>query len=248
MKNKTEKRNLSFKNLEVRSIFDEETKKKYVSGIIPYDSKSLPMWGVTEIISRTAFKKTLADNSNVFCFVNHDENKLLGSTDSGTLVLTQSDEGLLCRCEIPETTYAEDLYNLIERGDVKTMSFGFTPVKYTDDYENNSRTIKEAKLIEVSFGVCFPAYPETNSIALTRGFAKRKIDIERLSEILEKDELKKKDKLIISETVDILNGIIGKEAVEAEPVAETTPSEADTSNNEDIANIQLMIEAEILAA
>ena len=245
MKNKTEKRNLSFKNMEVRSIFDEETKKKYICGIIPYDSKSLPMWGVTEIISRTAFKKTLADNSNVFCLVNHDENKVLGSTDSGTLALTQSDEGLICRCEIPETTYAVDLYNLIERGDVRTMSFGFTPVKCTDDYENNTRTIKEAKLIEVSMGVCFPAYPETNSIALTRGFAKRKIDIEQLNEALDKDELNDSDKLIIKNTIDMLSDIAGIKAVEKEP-AEATPSEADTLT-ENSEGILLEIEAEIAA-
>jgi len=244
-KDKTEKRNLSFKDIEMRSVFDEETKKKYICGIIPYDSKSLPMWGVTEIISRTAFKKTLADNSNVFCLVNHDENKVLGSTDSGTLSLAQSDEGLVCRCEIPDTTYAADLYNLIERGDVRTMSFGFVPVQYTDNYENNTRTVKEAKLIEVSMGVCFPAYPETDSVTYTRGFAKRKIDIGRLNETLDKDELNDNDKLIIKNTIDILSDIAGIEAAENEPET-TTHNENSTSagNNE---SVLLEIEAELAA-
>jgi phage head maturation protease len=54
---KKEKRSITFKNLEIRSA--EKEGKKYIEGIIPYDSKSVPMWGVTEIIDRSAFNKTL---------------------------------------------------------------------------------------------------------------------------------------------------------------------------------------------
>jgi len=242
MKNKT-KIKATFKDIKVRSIFNEDSGKKFVEGIIPYDSKSHPIWGMTEIISRTAFKKTLADGSNVRALQNHDDNRILGSTDSGTLVLEQSDDGLVCRCELPNTSYANDIYEIINRGDCQTMSFGFSTIKDAYDYENNTRTLKEVQLHEVSFCVPFPAYPETNSITYTRGFAKRKIDIEQLNETLDKDELNDGDRLVIKNTIDILSDIAGIEAVEREPET-TTPNEADTSDN---ANILLQIEAELSA-
>jgi len=241
---KKENRKLSFKDAEVRSIFDEEG-KKYICGIIPYDSKSVPIYGVREIISKTAFKKSLADGSEVRALWNHDDNKVLGSSKSGTLQLENTDEGLVCKCELPSTSYANDLYEIITRGDVKTMSFGFSILKYIDDYTNNTRTLKEVKLHEVSFGVTNPAYEETNSITYTRGFAKRKIDIEQLNETLDKDELNDSDKLIIKNTIDILSDIAGIKAVEKEP-AEATPSEVDTLT-ENSESILLEIEAAISA-
>ena len=74
---KHEKRNMIFSNIELRA----ETSalgKKIVEGIIPYESRSLPMWGTTETISKTAFNKTLADRATVRALCNHDENRILG--------------------------------------------------------------------------------------------------------------------------------------------------------------------------
>ena len=244
MKDKT-KTKATFKDIKVRSIFNEDSGKKFVEGIIPYDSKSYPIWGMTEIISRTAFRKTLADGSNVRALQNHDENRILGSTDSGTLVLEQSDDGLICRCELPNTSYANDIYEIIDRGDCQTMSFGFSTVKDAHDYDNSTRTLKEVQLHEVSFCVPFPAYPETNSITYTRGFAKRKIDIGQLNETLDKDELNDSVRLIIKNTIDILSDIAGIEAVEREPET-ATPDEVGTST-ENSEGILLEIEAEIAA-
>ena len=242
MKDKT-KTKATFKDIKVRSIFNEDSGKKFVEGIIPYDSKSYPIWGMTEIISKTAFKKTLADGFNVRALHNHDENRILGSTDSGTLVLEQSDDGLICRCELPNTSYANDIYEIINRGDCQTMSFGFSTVKDAYDYDNSTRTLKEVQLHEVSFCVPFPAYPETNSITYTRGFAKRKIDIEQLNKTLEKDELNDTDRQIVKNTIDILSDIAGIKAVENEPEP-TTHNEVNTLDNE---NILLQIEPELAA-
>jgi HK97 family phage prohead protease len=127
---KKEKRNITFKNLEIRST--EKEGKKHIEGIIPYDSKSVPMWGVTEIIDRTAFNKTLKDKKEIRALWNHNDSYILGNTKSETLELEDTDNGLICRCELPNTSYANDLYEIVSRGDVKTMSFGFIPVKYQD--------------------------------------------------------------------------------------------------------------------
>jgi HK97 family phage prohead protease len=200
------KEQLFYKNIQIRS--EENEGRKYIEGIIPYSSKSVPMWGTTEIIDRGAFSKTLKDKSEVRAFWNHDDSLILGNTKSGTLELTDSDDGLNCRCELPNTSYANDLYEIITRGDVSTMSFGFMPIKWTDD--GKTRILKEVRLDEVSFGVPFAAYPKTSSQTYMRGFMKRAIDIESINEILEKEELTEEELNQLKEVVSTINEIIEK--------------------------------------
>jgi HK97 family phage prohead protease len=231
-----QKRNITFKNLEIRS--NENDGKKYIDGLIPYNSKSVPMWGITEIIENTAFNKTLKDKSEVRALWNHNDSFILGNTKSGTLELENTDDGLICRCELPKTSYANDLYEIVSRGDVKTMSFGFCPIKWNDTENGKLRTLKEVKLEEVSFGVTFPAYPETNSQVAMRGFKRMKIDIETINEILEKEEMTEEDLTALQEVVTTLTNLIKEntpesedEADRAEPPTRDTPNnDADTSN------------------
>ena len=239
---KKENRKLSFNNIELRTLDNDG--KKHVIGIIPYNSRSVPMWGMTEIISSTAFNKTLADKSVVRALFNHDENKVLGSTESRTLVLENTIEGLICRCELPNTTYGNDAYEIIKRGDVNTLSFGFIPQKWDDSDNGKVRTLKEVHLREISFAVPFPAYEETNSLVYMRGLKMRNIDIEKLNETLEKEEFNEDDKLNIKETINILNDLIKEpEAVENEPEP-TTQDEVNTPV-EDNTNLLFEIESEI---
>ena len=240
---KKENRKLTFKNIEIRS--NENDGKKYIEGIIPYNSKSVPMWGVTEIIDKTAFNKTLSDNTEIRALWNHNDSHILGSTKSETLILTNTDNGLICKCQLPNTSYANDLYEIINRGDVKTMSFGFIPIKCIDDEKRKIRTIKEAQLLEISYGVTFPAFPETNSVTFMRGLEKNNIDINKLNETLEKEEFNDDDKAIITNTVNLLNGILGRnsEAAETEQ-KETTPEKSGTSI-ENTESLLLQIETEL---
>jgi HK97 family phage prohead protease len=242
---KKEKRKLTFKNLSIRS--EENEGKKFIEGIIPYNSKSVPMWGVTEIIDRAAFNKTLKDKSEIRALFNHNDSFILGSTKSGTLNLENTDDGLICRCELPNTSYANDLWEIVSRGDVKTMSFAFRPIKWQDAENGKLRTLKEVQLEEVSYGVTFPAYPETNSQTYMRGFMKRKIDIETINEILEKEELTEEDVTALQEVVNTLTTIINEnkpqgdkpqgnkptdEADRAEPPKDDTPNDTDTSKED----------------
>ena len=248
------KKQITFKNLEIRS--SENEGKKYIDGMIPYDSKSVPMWGITEIIDRTAFNKTLADKAEVRAFINHDDSKILGNTKSGTLVLENTDKGLICKCELPNTTYADDLYEIISRGDVNTMSFGFLPIKWLDN--GQTRTLKEVKLEEVSFGVAFPAYPETFSQTAMRGLKKamkiikRTIDFEALNSILEKEEMTEDDIKQLKDLVSSINEIIGQKEAEPEEPAEQrdetpTPEKEDTSKEEEeLALLKTAVELELI--
>ena len=154
-------------NVELR----EEGEKRTVVGVIPYNSRSVKMWGGYEIITDSAFAKTLADGADVKALFCHDSSKILGRTKNSTLKLSNGMigevSGLLCECELSDTSYARDLYALIKRGDVNTMSFGFYPIqeRIEVDGDDELRYLLEVKLIEVSFGVAFPAYEETTSVA-----------------------------------------------------------------------------------
>jgi HK97 family phage prohead protease len=220
MNTKREKRRIVFKNLEIRSA--EKEGKKHIEGIIPYGSRSVPMWGVTEIIDRTAFNKTLKDKKEVRALWNHNDSFILGNTRSGTLELEDSEEGLVCRCELPATSYANDLYEIVSRGDVRTMSFGFRPVRWSDSEDGKVRTLKEVQLDEVSYGVMYAAYPETDSQTYMRGFMKRKIDIETINGILEKEELTEEDLKVLKEAAGALGKLIEKNSPQGEGEAAST--------------------------
>ena len=224
------KENVFFKNVEIRSSETEEG-KKWIEGIIPYEKNSVKMFGTTEIIAKTAFNKTLKDKTTVRALYNHDTNKVLGSTDSGTLLLENTDKGLICRVELPNTSYGNDAFEIINRGDCNTMSFGFIPVKVNNDINRKLRTIVECNLIETSFCVPFPAYESTNSVAFLRGgLSKMNIDINKLNEIFEKETLEDEDILFLKEIIDNLTNYL-KDA-EAEKKSSTQEQSGDTQEQD----------------
>ena len=85
------------------------------------------------------------------------------------MILREDDNGLYFEVFLPNTTWARDLKESVDRGDIKQMSFGFKVVR--DNWLDNKDTLKEygmpireveeITLHEISL-VTFPAYPETN--------------------------------------------------------------------------------------
>lgn len=117
--------------------------------------------GWRERIAPGAFAGVLGND--VRFLVNHDTNRVLGRTRSGTLELTEDERGLRVESEMAPTSYARDLAVLIERRDVDQMSFGFTVAQEQFDQDLKVRTILEVKrLYDVSV-VTFPAYPATDA-------------------------------------------------------------------------------------
>jgi hypothetical protein len=174
--------NKEYRKLTVRATItasDDGNLNKTIVGVIPYNSISEDM-GFFEIISSTAFRKTLADKYDVIALFNHDDSKVLGRVSNGSLTLESKPDGLYCSCNLPfNVSYAEDCYNLIKQDYNNTMSFGFIPITTTtkvDDKGIQTDTLVEVALKEVSFGVVFPAYSETDSEA--RKLEKKEIKID----------------------------------------------------------------------
>lgn len=164
---------------EIRAM--EQEGKRYLSGFIPYNSRSEDM-GFYEIIAPGAFTKSLQESKQIFALWSHSDRQVLGNTANGTLTFTDSPTGLYAQVELNDTTYAEDAWKQVQSGNVVTMSFGFSSVKEDMDYENNTRQLLEVRLYEVSFGVPFPAYAETKSFAEVRTMIEN-IDNENLETI-----------------------------------------------------------------
>ena len=100
--------------------------------------------------------------SNTFALYNHDWNTPLGRSGKN-LSLEMDGEGLRVSLDLPNTTAANDLAELVDAGIVGGMSFGFTVAD--DEWEQRDgmplRTINKIdELYEVTF-TPIPAYPTT---------------------------------------------------------------------------------------
>lgn len=127
-----------------------------------FDSPSEPLPFV-ESIAPGAFKRSLASGREVRMFLNHNTDQVLGSTRSGTLVLKEDERGLWVENDLPPTSVGRDLSILMQRGDVHSMSFGFSIPRGGDSWseDGQSRELREVILHEVSVVTGFPAYPAT---------------------------------------------------------------------------------------
>lgn len=129
-----------------------------------------------EKIRPGAFKKTIAEN-DIRGLFDHSTLHVLGrskGSDGGTMKLNEDSEGLEFDIpELPDTTDARNLVELVERGDVDGCSFGFYVVRAEWDYEPDAsgdapddvdvtRELIEVRLFDVG-PVTFPAYPETSA-------------------------------------------------------------------------------------
>lgn len=158
-----------YKNVEIRAL-PERDGKKYIVGFIPYESESEDFGEKCfEKLKTGCFAESIREN-NVFALHNHDLNHVLGCTDNETFILEDTDTALKCTVELPPTTYADDLFEIVQRGDCRTLSFGFRCIESSVDFDGGRliRTVEKAILDEVSFGVVFPAYGATTSEAETR--------------------------------------------------------------------------------
>ena len=78
-----------------------------------------------EMIAPTAFDEAIG-RDDVIAAVNHDHNKLLGRTASGTLKLTVDARGLRYDIALPNTQLGQETLEQVRRGDLRGSSFKFS--------------------------------------------------------------------------------------------------------------------------
>lgn len=190
-------KSLESRNLNViANIENEPEGKRYISGCIPYNSRSQFMYvGYSdcnyELLSPTVFNKTISDHADVYVNYAHNDEHILGRLSAGTLELTNTPDGLLFRMQVPNTPWGDEAYGTIESGNCRTISFEFVPYTWKEDFDSNTVTLTSAKLIAISLCVVNPAYLETDTFTSIRSIT---------------DKLKREGKDLEPETIkDIIN-------------------------------------------
>jgi Escherichia/Staphylococcus phage prohead protease len=124
-----------------------------------------PRGTFTETIRAGAFARTLARNPDVTLRYQHNLTTLpLARTKSGTLQLSEDQQGLRVQAQLPDNEIGRPVRDAIQRGDISGMSFRFrVPSKAGEKW---SADYKKRELLDVALGgevsvVDFPAYPST---------------------------------------------------------------------------------------
>lgn len=173
--------------LELRRVFKTEVRARQVGDqkrlagyAAKYGVRSHVIGGqFREVINSGAFDRVLRSNPDTVALINHNPNLVLGRTTSGTLKLRSDSVGLAFDLDLPNTSYANDLYASVQREDITGCSFAFSvtaEMQHWDHYDSDQdenpndgdttrlpiRIITDfAALADISI-VTSPAYPETS--------------------------------------------------------------------------------------
>jgi HK97 family phage prohead protease len=150
--------------LEVRAG-DGQQPSKLVGYAAVFGSLSADLGGFQERILPGAFKGSIAGTTDIRALVDHDSTKLLGRRSNGTLQIAEDAKGLRVEIDLPDTSYARDVKNLVARKDVRGMSFGFRVPdggqRFTKENGTTIRELSNIDLREVTV-TSIPAYGATS--------------------------------------------------------------------------------------
>lgn len=156
-------------NYELRAV-DSEEGKMVIEGVVNQIGEwSKVLYGsfrekIEPKVFERAIKSAKDNNRDIFFLALHNNRELpLASMISGTMELVEKDNKLLLRSELPPTTLAKDIHELVKAGVLREFSFGFNNVqaKWDKDADGiRTRTITGLTLHEVSI-VTTGAYNNT---------------------------------------------------------------------------------------
>jgi len=177
-----------------------------------FNTDSLPLPFI-ERIAPGAFRGSLRNRNDIKLLWDHNSGQPLASTRAGNLRLTEDERGLYVEATLPNTTVGRDARELISKGIVDSMSFGFTVARNGEEWsaDGTVRTLTRISLHEVSI-VSFPAYPSTAGSTAVRGLdkvAKRaEVDADELADALLKiengEDITSADRNLITTVLDKL--------------------------------------------
>ncbi len=125
-----------------------------------FNKNSEDFGGWHERIAPGAFSDVLKDNA--VALFNHDMNLVLGR-NGVNVSLTQDENGLKYKVQLPDTSLAKDLRELVKKGIIHQSSFAFTVAEQEwkhNDKQPSVRTITRIKRLYDVSPVTSPAYPD----------------------------------------------------------------------------------------
>lgn len=190
------------KDREIRTsetISAKDDEQMIVEGYaLRFNTESRVLGQFVETINPTALSN--ADLSDVRCLIDHNSSYVLGRTTADTLKLNVDKEGLHFRCQLPNTSYAKDLYENIKLGNVNQCSFGFAVDKDGDEFQKRNdglfkRVVNKIRsLTDVSI-VTYPAYEDTDVSPALRSIESIKAEEQKAFE--HREQMKKAKKAFV---------------------------------------------------
>ena len=162
MSNGIEQRRVTVNEFEVRN--EPDGPGTFVGLASPFNSPSQPLPFI-ETVAPGAYSRSLRSRNEIKLFVNHDTSRVLASKRAGTLRLWESERGLEVEASLPPTTDGRDMAVLLKRGDIDSMSVGFSVPKGGDSWSDDGqhRELREVRLHEVSIVTGWPAFTATQA-------------------------------------------------------------------------------------
>lgn len=137
-----------------------------VGRAVSYNSRSEKIGGqFYEEVLPGALDASLSDQ-RIRALLEHNGQSTLGKVSSGTLRIMPRSTGIDVEIDLPNTTAGRDAAELVSRGDIDGMSFGFTDGQWDWDSTPDGTDIgylKRARLIEVTL-TANPAYSDTAAV------------------------------------------------------------------------------------
>ena len=190
------------------------------------ESQGLPF---IERIANGAFARAIKQaeqGRRVIKFLHgHDESRMLATTASGRLTLSEDAVGLKveARLDPADPDAAAVISKLTNEAKAMGMSFGFTVPKNGQQWnEDGSRTLTEIGLLEVStLSGHTPAYPATLGLTAVRKIAPNKIGVDG-DALVETLEAVKAGNTLDADQTALLDAVRAKLGAAPEPVIEAT--------------------------
>mgnify|MGYP003707215361 CR=1 FL=1 len=110
---------------------------------------------LVESIAPGAFGVSLS--RDVIALVGHDHSRVLARTCDKTLRLSEDSKGLAFDFDVPATSAGNNVFALVERGDLSGTSFGFVFHEGGETWDGNKRTLRTIDLREISLVSAWPA-------------------------------------------------------------------------------------------
>lgn len=143
-----------------------------------FNSWSVDLGGFREIIRPGAFATAISSGNPIFAVHHHEFRDVLASTQAASMKLAEDRTGLHFEITLPDTSLARDIHALVQRGDIRNMSFSFRVngaggENWTDPGPGKliERELLDVDLFEIST-VARAAYPATRVSARSAPTAK----------------------------------------------------------------------------
>jgi HK97 family phage prohead protease len=210
-------------NFEIRELEDGGLRFEGYAAV--FNSRSEDLGGFTEFVAPGAFKRSLRSRNDVKLLFDHNPANVLASTRAGTMTVEEDARGLKVTADLAPTTLGRDVSVLVKRGDIDSMSFGFSVIRDSWNPEGTERTLNSVRLIEASI-VSWPAYAGTAGTVSVRGLERlarsADVDADQLADAI----LKLEEGVDMSlDDVNLLSKVIDNLKPEQ---AEPEPAPADT--------------------